>query len=113
MALNAVPSGIETPKVEAFLKGLPGVTEVHDLHIWSMSTTETALTAHLVRPGAGLDDDLLADAARKLKEKFNVQHATFQVEGGTRDCALAPGACRLAFRNDRFLHAGFELVFYP
>lgn len=90
MALNAVPSGIETPKVEAFLKGLPGVTEVHDLHIWSMSTTETALTAHLVRPGAGLDDDLLADTAHELKERFNVHHATFQVEGGTRECALAP-----------------------
>lgn len=90
MALNAVPSGIETPKVEAFLKGLPGVTEVHDLHIWSMSTTETALTVHLVRPGAGLDDDLLADAAHELEHRFNIGHATFQIEAGDRECALAP-----------------------
>jgi cobalt-zinc-cadmium efflux system protein len=55
MALNAVPTGIETAKVETYLKGLPGVSEVHDLHIWSMSTTETALTVHLVHP-SGLDD---------------------------------------------------------
>lgn len=80
----------ETSKVEAFLKGLPGITDIHDLHIWSMSTTETALTVNLVRSGAGIDDDLLADAADALKHRFNVHHATFQVESGSRECALAP-----------------------
>ena len=59
LALDAVPSGIDPRAVAAYLAGLPGVTEVHDLHIWAMSTTETALTAHLVRPGHGLDDGLL------------------------------------------------------
>jgi cobalt-zinc-cadmium efflux system protein len=89
MSLNAVPQGIETAKVEAYLKGLPGVSEVHDLHIWSMSTTETALTVHLVRP-AGLDDDLLASAAHELERRFKIQHATIQMETGTHECKLAP-----------------------
>jgi cobalt-zinc-cadmium efflux system protein len=89
MSLNAVPSGIETAKVEAYLKSLPGVTEVHDLHIWPMSTTETALTAHLVRP-AGLDDDLLGDAAHELEHRFKIQHATIQMETGAHECKLAP-----------------------
>ena len=89
MSLNAVPSGIETEKVEAYLQGLPGVTEVHDLHIWPMSTTETALTAHIVRP-SGLDDDLLANAAHELEHRFRIQHATIQMESGTQECKLAP-----------------------
>jgi cobalt-zinc-cadmium efflux system protein len=89
MSLNAVPAEIETAKVEAYLKGLSGVTEVHDLHIWSMSTTETALTVHLVRP-SGLDDDLLVSAARELEHRFKIQHATIQLESGTRECRLAP-----------------------
>ena len=89
MSLNAVPAGIETAKVETYLKGLHGVTEVHDLHIWSMSTTETALTVHLVRP-AGLDDDLLVTAAQELEHRFKIQHATIQMECGARECKLAP-----------------------
>jgi cobalt-zinc-cadmium efflux system protein len=89
MSLNAVPLGIETAKVEAYLKGLPGVSEVHDLHIWSMSTTETALTVHLVRP-SGLDDELLANAALELEHRFKIQHATIQMETGARECRLAP-----------------------
>jgi cobalt-zinc-cadmium efflux system protein len=89
MSLNAVPSGIETEKVGAYLKSLPGVIDVHDLHIWSMSTTESALTAHLVRP-AGLDDDLLVNAAHELEHRFKIQHATIQMETGTHECKLAP-----------------------
>lgn len=91
MSLNAVPAGIETAEVEAYLKGLPGVSEVHDLHIWPMSTTETALTAHLVRP-SGLDDDLLVSAARELDHRFKISHATIQMESGTRECRLAPAS---------------------
>ncbi|HBK08266.1 MAG TPA: cation transporter [Acetobacteraceae bacterium] len=91
MSLNAVPPGIETATVEAYLKGLPGVAEVHDLHIWPMSTTETALTVHLVRP-SGLDDDLLVSAAHELEHRFKIQHATIQMEIGTRDCKLAPAS---------------------
>jgi cobalt-zinc-cadmium efflux system protein len=90
MALDAVPPGIDPGKVETYLKGLPGVVAVHDLHIWAMSTTETALTAHLVRPGGGLDDALLDCAAEDLAKQFRIAHSTFQVEEG--DGAV----CRLA-----------------
>ena len=67
LALGAVPPGIERERIATFLRGLPGVAEVHDLHIWGMSTTQVALTAHLVRPDAAMDDDLLHDAAQHLK----------------------------------------------
>ena len=92
LALDAVPSRIDRDEVEAYLKGLPGVSEVHDLHIWSMSTTEVALTAHLVRPGAGLDDGLLVTASRELAEKYGIGHATLQIEAGdpAHPCVLAP-----------------------
>ncbi len=89
MSLDAVPAGIETAEVEAYLKSLPGVSEVHDLHIWSMSTTESALTVHLVHP-SGLDDDLLQDAARELERRFKIRHATIQMESGALECGLAP-----------------------
>jgi len=92
LALDAVPPGIDQKKVEAFVRGLPGVSEVHDLHIWGMSTTETALTAHLVRPGAAIDDDLLRHACEELQKHFSISHATFQVEDGqgAHPCSLQP-----------------------
>lgn len=91
MSLSAVPAGIETGQVKTYLRSLPGVSDVHDLHIWPMSTTETALTAHLVRP-AGLDDDLLAGVAHELEHRFKIRHATIQLENGTRACKLAPAS---------------------
>jgi cobalt-zinc-cadmium efflux system protein len=92
LSLAAVPEDIDQAKVEQYLKSLPGVREVHDLHIWAMSTTETALTAHLVRPGAGLDDRLLNEAAIGLDRNFRIKHATVQVEAGDTEetCRLAP-----------------------
>jgi len=90
LALDAVPTRIDPAKVEAYLRALPGVADVHDLHIWAMSTTETALTAHLVRPGAGLDDAMLECTAEALAQKFGIAHATFQVEEGDgAECRLA------------------------
>lgn len=64
----------------------------HDLHIWGLSTTDTALTAHLVRPGAGTDDALLRRACDELRDRFGIGHATLQVEHGNpaQPCALAP-----------------------
>ncbi|MDQ2734695.1 MAG: cation diffusion facilitator family transporter [Pseudomonadota bacterium] len=92
LSLDAVPPGLDKDEVEAFLRGLPGVTEIHDLHIWGMSTTETALTAHLVRPAAAVDDDLLRHACDELKKRFKIGHATFQVEDGrgAHPCVLKP-----------------------
>ncbi len=92
LALDAVPENIDRHAVELYLADLPGVREVHDLHIWAMSTTEVALTAHLVRPGAGLDDGLLARACQEVRERFSIDHATFQVEAGdpNHPCRLAP-----------------------
>src|SRR5258708_5460135 len=92
MSLDAVPEGVDRSRVEDYLRGLPGVTEVHDLHIWAMSTTETAMTVHLVRPGAGLDDRLLHDISHELDRRFKISHATLQVEAGDTEhaCRLAP-----------------------
>jgi cobalt-zinc-cadmium efflux system protein len=92
MSLNAVPQGVDGAKVESYLRGLPGVRDVHDLHIWAMSTTETAMTAHLVRPGAGLDDHLLHEVCHELEHRFGISHATLQVESGDteHECRLAP-----------------------
>ena len=73
----------------AYLAGVPGVTAVHDLHIWAMSTTETALTAHLVRPG-GFDDAFLHGVCAELSHRFNIHHATLQIEAGSDVCRLAP-----------------------
>ncbi len=89
MALDAVPPGVDREAVESFLASLPGVSEVHDVHIWSMSTTEIALTVHLVRPGAGTDDAFLAHASKTLHQRFAIAHATFQIENGDT-CHLAP-----------------------
>jgi len=90
LALQAVPVGVDSEGVRGYLSGLPGVSEVHDLHIWGMSTTETALTAHLVRPHANDDDHFLHDVCGELRARFKVHHATLQLErGGGHPCALA------------------------
>jgi len=92
LALDAVPANIDPGRIDAYFRGLPGVTEVHDLHIWAMSTTEVALTVHLVRPGAGLDDGLLGRACQDMQETFGIGHVTVQIEAGDPDhaCRLAP-----------------------
>jgi cobalt-zinc-cadmium efflux system protein len=94
LALQAVPLGVDRAAVHDYLAELPGVAEVHDLHIWGMSTTETALTAHLVRPGAPIDDAMIQRACVELKARFRIDHATLQVEDGAFDhpCHLADAA---------------------
>jgi len=91
LALDAVPPGIDPDQVSAVLRELDGVMEVHDLHIWGMSTTDVALTAHLVRPCGGNEDAVLAEATRQLRARFGIQHATIQLERG-----LAIHPCELA-----------------
>lgn len=92
LALDAVPEGIDVPAVRSYLLGLPAVTEVHDLHIWAMSTTEAALTAHLIRTDPRCDDALLDRAACELHEQFGIEHVTLQLETGStaHPCRLAP-----------------------
>jgi cobalt-zinc-cadmium efflux system protein len=90
LAMNAVPYGIDHAEVERYMAGLPGVAAVHDLHIWPISTTETALTAHLVRPGMNQDDALLLEISSVLKDRFGIGHATIQVEHDGSCCRLAP-----------------------
>ncbi|QQD71663.1 cation diffusion facilitator family transporter [Acidithiobacillus ferrivorans] len=92
LALHGVPEGIETQAVRAYLAALPNVAAVHDLHIWAMSTTETALTAHLVMPNGYPGDALLNQIGDELQIRFHIDHPTLQVETGdpAHPCALAP-----------------------
>lgn len=80
LALHAVPRNIDPRQVEERLRELPGVQFVHDLHIWAMSTTDTALTAHLVVPELSNNDPLLAAAAELCREQFGIHHVTLQIE---------------------------------
>jgi cobalt-zinc-cadmium efflux system protein len=92
LALHAAPESVDPLDVRRYLAGLPGVTEVHDLHIWGMSTSETALTVHLMMPGGHPGDDFLVDVIREIEAEFHIGHATIQIETGTslNPCALAP-----------------------
>jgi cobalt-zinc-cadmium efflux system protein len=80
LLLDAVPPHIDPRAVESYLAGLPGVTGVHDLHIWSMSTTEVALTAHLILPWDTCAPTMLSDASAELLRRFKIGHATIQLE---------------------------------
>ncbi|PWF55105.1 cation diffusion facilitator family transporter [Massilia glaciei] len=90
MVLAAVPDNVDLPAVEQFLRELPGVSEVHDLHIWAMSTTEAALTAHLVMPAGYPGDGTIDAIVARLRNDFAIHHSTLQVEQGTtaHGCAL-------------------------
>jgi cobalt-zinc-cadmium efflux system protein len=90
LVLDGVPAGIDPQAVEDYLAGLAGVRSVHDLHIWGMSTTEVALTVHLVMPLPPGDDTFLHDVAHELRDRFEIGHATVQIEHGDVDCHLAP-----------------------
>ena len=91
LALDAAPKGIDVGQVRSWLNALPGVTDVHDLHVWAMSTTETAMTAHLTRPDNPDCDAFLHAACEGLEKMFKIGHCTLQVEtGGTETCRLSP-----------------------
>jgi cobalt-zinc-cadmium efflux system protein len=79
LAMDTAPAGVDIVAVRAFLEGQPGVDDVHDLHVWPLSTTETALTAHLVHPGGG-GDGFLKEICQALHDRFGIRHATLQVE---------------------------------
>jgi len=92
LSLHAVPPRIDTGLIRGYLCGLAGVSEIHDLHIWGMSTTETALTVHLVMTEGHPSDRFIAQVAQELRERFGIGHATIQVETGDElhPCPLAP-----------------------
>jgi len=91
MSMAAVPSTIDPATVRSYLASLPGVVSIHDLHIWPMSTTETALTAHLVMPTGNPGDAFLIETCRRLSRDFKIGHATLQIENATTaHCALEP-----------------------
>ena len=80
LSLDGVPESVNTSAVMSFLAGQRGVTDVHDLHIWALSTTSVALTAHLVVPDRGAEDALLDSVTPNLKRRFHIHHATLQIE---------------------------------
>lgn len=93
LSLDGVPEGVDTAAVERWLRALPGVADVHDLHVWSLSTTSVALTAHLTVPGGPPGPGFLQQIAEGLEREFHIGHCTIQIESG------ADPACRLAPAN--------------
>ena len=89
LAVDAVPAHVDLVAVQKYLSELPAVTAVHDLHIWAISTTEVALTAHLVMPAAAGGDEFLHDVCEHLHRVFGIEHATIQIEQDAKSCSLA------------------------
>ncbi len=91
MSMAAVPTGIDPGRVRAHLLAQPGVTSLHDLHIWPISTAETALTCHLVMHEPPKGDAFLLGLAESLAHDFGIDHPTIQIECGDEyDCPLSP-----------------------
>jgi cobalt-zinc-cadmium efflux system protein len=94
MSLDAVPDAIDPQAVRAHLRGLPGVSDVHDLHIWPIGTTSTALTCHLVMTGGHPGDSFLAKLVHDLDHRFSINHTTVQIETATLEgCLDTAGDC--------------------
>lgn len=89
MSLDAVPASVDAAAVKKYLQGLAGVVRIHDLHIWPISTTEVALTCHIVMPKGHPEDSFMTKVSNELQHKFGISHATLQSElGNEEDCAL-------------------------
>jgi cobalt-zinc-cadmium efflux system protein len=91
LVMDAVPKGIDAAEVLDCLASRPGVSEVHDLHIWGMSTTEPALTVHLVTPERATDDRFIRETCRELRERFGITHVTIQMEASEALCEQSTG----------------------
>lgn len=92
LSLDGVPASIELDSVRNYLSALDGVTAIHDLHVWAMSTSEIALTVHLIMPDGHPGDDFLCDIAKELHHDFAIAHTTIQVERGDHPCVLTSHA---------------------
>jgi cobalt-zinc-cadmium efflux system protein len=88
LSLDGVPISVELEQVRTYLSGLPGVAAVHDLHVWAMSTSEVALTAHLVMPQGHAGDAFLCSVMQTLHDDFGIEHATIQIESDSESCVL-------------------------
>jgi cobalt-zinc-cadmium efflux system protein len=101
LALQSVPKHVNTGAVSRFLETRPGVTGIHDLHIWALSTTETALSVHLVMPEGYPGDSAMDDIAITLRQQFKIQHSTLQMEQGTTHhaCALSESPSRVVIQH--------------
>src|SRR4029079_6629694 len=82
LSLHSVPRSIAMPEVTKALERMPGVARVHHLHVWAVSTTETALTAHLVMPGGHPGDEFFADVVTQTENAFHIANPTIQIETG-------------------------------
>lgn len=96
LALSAVPVQVNAPAIDTYLRQLAGVSDIHDLHIWGLSTTETALTVHLVMPGGYPGDEFMDDVACTLEQRYFIHHCTLQIEQGTTNhsCSLSVAESR-------------------
>jgi cobalt-zinc-cadmium efflux system protein len=92
LALSAVPASIDLSAIDSFLRQCQGVTDIHDLHVWGMSTTESALTVHLIMPDGYPGDAFMDEIMHTLEIRFSIHHSTLQIEQGTTDhnCSLNP-----------------------
>jgi cobalt-zinc-cadmium efflux system protein len=86
LLFDGVPQGVSLPEVQTYLKSLPGVEGVHDLHIWALGTSEVALTAHLLMPAGCQGDQFLTDLAAALRKRFGIHHPTVQIETTSAAC---------------------------
>jgi cobalt-zinc-cadmium efflux system protein len=95
LVMDAVPESIDLEAVRTYLGALPRVSDVHDLHVWAMSTTETALTAHLVMPANSCEPRFLSNVCKQLHDRFGIEHATLQVDPAeaVEPCGLAKRDC--------------------
>jgi cobalt-zinc-cadmium efflux system protein len=90
LAVQGAPEHVDVAAVRAYLAGQPNVIEVHDFHVWSMSTTEVALTAHVVMPFDACTPDLLREMSAHLHDRFGIEHATLQVDSpSSPECVLS------------------------
>ena len=90
LSLDAVPEGLNIKAIKNYLSEIPTVLEVHDLHVWGMSTTEAIMTAHIVRSTIEDNDELLKQITKELHDQFGIEHTTIQIEKGTFNCSQQP-----------------------